>query len=112
MGACCTGKEGKNDTRHEELNTRNLRNSYNNDYNSNLPEIEYEVEKSEYSKRISNIVKKYSNKNENDRISTKIKIFSIEQLWNASKFHNDDYSNSEYLLLDTRESNKRKENFL
>jgi hypothetical protein len=110
MGACCTGKEHKADNKNEEITIKNIKNHYINEYSSNLPEIEYEIEKTEYSKIINSIVKKYSRND--DKILSDIKIYSIEQLWNICKFHNDDYSNSEYLLLDIRESSKRKENFL
>jgi hypothetical protein len=112
MGACCTGKEHKSESRHEELNMRNLRQSYNNslEYNSNLPEIDLEVDKSDYARAVCSFVKKYS-KND-DKLLNPIKLFSIEHLWNITKYHNDDYSTSDYLLLDIRESTKRKENFL
>jgi hypothetical protein len=107
MGACCTGKEHKVEVRHEEIHTRMGRSNY---QDSNLPDIDYEIEKSELSKLLTNLVKKYS-KHE-DKLLNPITTYSIEQLWNICKYHNDDYTSSEYLLLDVRESAKRKENFL
>jgi hypothetical protein len=109
MGACCAGKEHKVEIRHEEINTRQFKSTFQ-DLNSNLPEIDFEVEKTDFAKELHEVIKKYA-KNE-DKMLNNIITFSIDQLWNICKSHNDDFTASEYLLLDVRDYCKRKENFL
>ena len=103
MGACCTGKENKNEGKSEELYTKSIKNSVKS--NTGVPIIDLEIEKTEYTKTINRFINKYS-------IHNKIKRMNIENLWNIVKYYSDDYTNSDYLLYDFRDSKLRTENFL
>lgn len=110
MGACCTGKENKYVNKDEEIYTKNSRSAALTEYKINaVPKMELEVEKSNLSQRLTEIVLKYGN---NVEVNLTLKKIGIEKIWNVTKFYQDDFTNSKYLLLDLRDKTKKTENFL
>jgi hypothetical protein len=109
MGACCNGKETKGDRIEEEIYTKNTRSYILSEHSKTvIPKIELDVEKSNLNKLLTNMILKYSSTFDN----VQIKKFCMEQLWNVCKFYLDDFTTSDYILLDLREKGKKKENFL
>jgi hypothetical protein len=111
MGACCNGKITKNDKIEEELDTKYFRTQLMSPTREEretkiLPKIEYEVEKNNFNEMLTSLICKYMDS------KVKIKKLSLEQLWNISKFYQDDFTSSEYILYDLRDKICKTENFL
>ena len=106
MGACCNGKESKNDRIEEEICTKHTRVQILTEYvKNNIPKIEMEVEKTNLNGTLTDFIHKHMNSFEH----INMKKLSLEQLWNVCKFYLDDFTNSEYILYDLREKKDKKE---
>jgi hypothetical protein len=120
MGACCNGKETKGDRIEEEIYTKNSRSYILSEHTKTvIPKIELDVEKSNLNKLLTNMIIKYSGSFDNNSAhsqhymyNVQIKKFCMEQLWNVCKFYLDDFTASDYILLDLRDKVKKKENYL
>jgi hypothetical protein len=106
MGACCTGKEGRHDNKQEIYTKYTNKNSNLELKSDRFPIIDLDIEKSTYNTSINNFIN-----NDNFKY-IKIVKYNIEQLYNITKYLQDDHTNSEYILYDLRETNKRKESFM
>lgn len=114
MGACCSGKDNKKgENQEEEIYTKTSRiNSFcDNILNAIKPTIDLEIETSSMSKNLSCIIKKIIN-DECFPEDIKVQKFTMEYLWNVSRFYLEDHIDSYYLIYDYRENPLRTQNFL